>query len=329
MKRALQRTFAVAIFFFAAASLCAGDKRVHLLPALQPTQTFTYLIRFKSDKSVKTESHLVAPMAPNGAQVDAHGLLRVEILDVQSQPAYKSTVHARAQFLTLDSGALLKSPAEKQPNSDKQRVDPTGKIIEFTIASDGSIINTKNLDSLLPDQQQAWQQWVARFALAWTLPPSGMKSGEKFKSEQLEQSSSPIAALSWDRESQYVRDEPCQPSQLSLMGDVSASASAPPDTCAVLLTTARLKQNSPVKDATPEDFRLHDLRTTGTAKGTNEIITYISLKTGLVVRASEDTTQFMDVIVAEADGSNSVHYNVNATSHSEVLLISDTPLTHP
>jgi hypothetical protein len=329
MKRALQRTATSAFLFFAAVALCAADKRVHLLPTLQPGQTFTYLIRFKSDKAVKTESRVAAPMAPNAAQIDAHGLLRIEILDVQQPPASKSTIRARAQFLTLDSGVWLKSSGEKNPNWDQQRIHPPEKAIEFTISPDGSITNTKNLDALLPDQQQAWQQWVARFALAWTFPPNGMKSGEKFTSEQFESSASPIAALSWDRESQYVRDEPCQPSQLSLMGDISASAGASPDTCAVFLTTAKLKQSSSPKDTTPEDFRLHDLRTRGTAKGTNEIITYISLKTGLVVRASEDSSQFMDVIIAEADGSNSVHYNVNATSHSEVLLVADTPLAHP
>src|SRR5207249_5705170 len=169
----------------------------------------------------------------------------------------------------------------------RQHVDPQGKSIEFTISPDGSVNEVKGLDFLFPEQQQAWQQWVARFALAWTLPADGMKFGEKWKSEQAEQAGAPIAGLHWARESSYVRDEPCQASQLSIMGDVSAS-SAPPDTCAVLLTTATLKQKSSSKDATPEDFKLHELRTMGTAKGTNEIITYISLKSGLVVRATEE-----------------------------------------
>jgi hypothetical protein len=67
----------------------------------------------------------------------------------------------------------------------------------------------------------------------------------------------------------------------------------------------------------------------GTAKGTSEIITYISLKSGLVVRATEETSQFMDVVVAQADGSNRVHYNVDAKSHAEVLLVRETPLNRP
>jgi hypothetical protein len=325
MRRQLQRI--AGLFLLAFATLAAGDKHVNLLPRLQPGQTITYLIRFQSDKTVKTESKVVAPMAPNAAQIDAHSLLRVEILDVQ-QLGSKAAIHARGRFLTLDSGVWLKRPGDKKPDWDKQRVDPHGKSIDFTISPDGSVNEVKGLDTLFPEQQQAWQQWVARFALAWTLPPDGMKFGEKWKSEQAEQAGAPITGLHWARESSYVRDEPCQASQLSIMGDVSAS-SGPPDTCAVLLTTATLKQKSSSKDATPEDFKLHELRTMGTAKGAGEIITYISLKSGLVVRATEETRQFMDVVVAKADASNRVHYNVDAKSHSEVLLVAETPLNQP
>ncbi len=315
------------LLILATATLCAGDRRINLLPRLRPGQTITYLIRFQSDKTVKTESNVVAPMAPNAAQIDAHGLLRVEILDVQPSGS-QAAIHARGRFLTLDSGVWLKRPGDKKPDWDKQRVDPHGKGIDFTISPDGSVNEVKGLDTLFPEQQQAWQQWVARFALAWTLPADGMKFGEKWKSEQAEQAGAPIAGLHWARESSYVRDEPCQASQLSIMGDVSVS-SGPPDTCAVLLTTATLKQKSSSKDATPEDFKLHELRTMGTAKGAAEIITYISLKSGLVVRATEETSQFMDVVVAKADASNRVHYNVDAKSHSEVLLVTETPLNQP
>ena len=207
-------------------------------------------------------------------------------------------------------------------------MDPDAKNVEFTISTDGSVNNVNGLDSLFPGQQQAWRQWAARFALAWTLPANGVKFGEKWKSEQSEQAGAPIAGLQWARDSRYVKDESCQPRQLSISGDVAA-ADGPPDTCAVLLTTSALKQKSSSKDATPEDFKLHELRTRGTAKGTSEIITYISLKTGLVVRATEETSQLMDVVVAKADGSNRVRYNVDAKSHSEVLLVTETLLTQP
>src|SRR6267378_7486496 len=181
MKRLVK--FFIMIFLLGVGPVCAGDMRVKLIPDLRAGQTITYLIRFQSDKNVKTESNVVAPMAPNEAQIDAHGLLRVEILDVQPTGS-KATIHARGQFLVLDSGASLKGPGHKLPAEDNQRVEPDGKSIEFTISSDGSANGVNGLDSLNLEQQQAWQQWVARFALAWTLPANGLKFGEKWKSEQ-------------------------------------------------------------------------------------------------------------------------------------------------
>jgi hypothetical protein len=315
------------VFLFGAAALGATNKPVHLLPQLRPGQSFIYLIRFQSDKTAKTESKVVAPLAPSAAQLDAQGLLRVEILDVQ-QPAAKPTIRARGQFLELDSRVPVKEPHDKDSNGNSQRVDPKGKTIDFTISPDGSVSNVKGLDSFSPEQRQAWQQWVSRFAVAWTLPTGAVKLGEKWESEESEQPGAPLAGLHWERESTYVKDEPCQASQLSIAGEVSPST-APSDTCAVLLTTAKLKQKSSSKNATPEEFKLHELRTMGTAKGTNEIITYISLKTGLVVRATEETTQFMDVVVAKADGSNGVRYNIDAKSHAEVLLVTQSSLHQP
>src|SRR5260370_16113125 len=113
------------------APLCSGGRRAHLLPKLQPGQTFSYLIRFQSDKNVKTESKVVAPIAPNASQIVAHGLLRIEILDGQ-EPGRKSAIHARGQFLTLNSGVWLKGPHERKPDWDEQLENPHGKAIELT-----------------------------------------------------------------------------------------------------------------------------------------------------------------------------------------------------
>src|SRR5712692_3031530 len=140
MRRKLQRI--AGSLFLAAATLCARERRVHLLPKLQSGQTITYLIRFQSDKTVKTESKVVAPMAPNAAQLDAHGLLRIEILDVQ-ETGSKAAIHARGQFLTLDSGVWLKGPHETRPDWDKQSVQPHDRSIEFTISPDGSVNHVK------------------------------------------------------------------------------------------------------------------------------------------------------------------------------------------
>ena len=314
---------AVGIFLSAAPIAPSRDQRASLLPKLQPGQTLTYLVRYRSDKNVKTESSLVVPLAPTNSQIDAHGLLRIEILDLQ-QAGGRPAIHARCQFLSADGNISATKPASEKSPSKAQPLAPEGKPIEFTISPDGIAEKVTGLDTLTPEQQQVWQEWVARFAMAWAIPAQRAKVGDKWKVEQPEQAPSPIAALSWARDSSYVRDEPCSPAQLSLTGEATPS-NGPVDTCAVLLTAARLVQKSSPKDATPADFKLHNLKTMGTARGSNEIITYISNSTGLVVRATEEASQQMDVLVAKADGSNGVHYSVAAKSQSEVLLLTQAP----
>ena len=310
---------AAGLFSFAAAAVPRRDQRVNLIPKLQSGQTLTYLIRYKSDKNVKTESSFAVPLAPTSSQIDAHGVLHVQILDLQLSGA-RPAVHARAQFLNEDSAAPMAQPAGEKPTSRTRPLALEGNPIEFTISPDGLAEKITGLDTLAPEQQQIWQVWLARFAVAWTLPLRDAKIGDKWKIDQPEQAASPIAALTWARDSSYVRDEPCSPAQLSPTGEVTP-ASRTTETCAVLLTEAKLLQKSSPKDATPEDFKLHQLKTMGAAKGSNEIITYISLTTGLVVRATEDASQQMDVVIGKADGSNAVHYNVHAKSQLEVLFL--------
>jgi hypothetical protein len=317
---------AAGMFLFAAASAASRDQRASLLPKLQPGQTLTYLIRFRSDKKVKTGSRVALALAPTASQMDVSGLLRIQILDLR-QISGKPAIHARGQFLNDDIGASATKPVNQKPKSASRPLAPEGDPIEFTISPDGFAEKISGLDALSPEQQEIWQEWVTRFAVAWALPGQRAKIGDKWKVQQLEQAGSPIAALIWARDSSYVRNESCGPAQLSATGETSPS-NGPLDQCAVLLTTAKLVQKSSPKDATPEDFKLHELKTMGTAKGSNEIITYISLTTGLVVRATEEAAQQMDVVVAKADGSNRVHYNVDAKSQLEVLLLTEAPPSH-
>ena len=318
---------AASMFLSAAAIAPSHDQRVQLLPKLQPGQTLAYLIRFRSEKNVKTESSLVIPLAPAASQVDTRGLLRVQILDTQ-QVEGRLIIHGRSEFLVNDTAGVTAKNTSQNQEPGRQLLRPDGKPVEFTISPYGIAEKITGLDALSPERQQVWQEWLARFAMALALPSAAARTGDKWKIDQPETSPSPIAALSWTRDSTYVRDEPCAPAQLFATGEVT-----PPngfaDNCAVLLTAAKLVQKSSPKDATPEDFKLHQLKTMGTAKGSNEIITYISLSTGLVVRATEDASQQMNVVVAKADGSNAVRYNVDAKSKLEVLLLTQPPQAPP
>jgi hypothetical protein len=212
---AMKQTFPwiAALLFLAITAQAAGEKRASLLPKLQAGQKLTYLIRFRSDKSVKTESNVTAPMAPSAAQVDAHGLFQMGVLDVQQMNG-KAAIHARGEFHALDSDSSLKKPVKKDSQSQPAHEQSAEASIEFTISPDGAVRQVTGLDAFTPEHQQAWQEWVARFAVAWTLPADGAKIGDKWKSEQAEDAASPIASLTWERESQYVKNEPCRASQL-------------------------------------------------------------------------------------------------------------------
>jgi hypothetical protein len=303
------------------------NNRVSVLPKLRPGQTLSYEISYHSDKQVKSQSSLMVADPSSSAKTDVHALLHLEILGIESQ-GERSFIRARTRFEILNSGLHLNIPQRELVPAQTQRQNLDAKAVEFTILPGGRVDEVKGLDDLFPEQQQAWQEWMSRFALAEAVPVGGIKISQKWKSEEAEKTPSPIARLVWARESTYVRDESCRPVQITVTGEL-ADSDAQPETCAVILTTAALKQQSSTANATPEDFQLHELRTSGTARGTNHIVTYISLKTGLMVRSTEEADQQMDVTVAKKDGTNRVRYGVRAKSQSQVLLVSDTALTHP
>ena len=303
------------------------SERVNLFPKLQTGQAITYRIRYRVEKNIRTHSTIVSSLGPSAVQVDVQGILRMEIVEVRSA-GERVVIHARTQFEALSSDTAFKIPAVEAPTGEVQRTDPKGKFVEFTISAEGRVDDVKGLDTFSPEQQQAWGDWVSLFAMAAASPERGVKRGEKWGSDEAEKSAAPIGGLLWLKRSSYVRDEPCRAAQPTIDGQASET-NQPPETCAVILTTAALKQQSSKKDATPEDFKLHELQTTGTARGTNQVIAYISLKTGLVVRATAEASQSMDVVVAKTDGTNRVRYNVDAKSNSEVLLVAEMPLGHP
>ena len=282
------------VLVLAAASLgVAAENRATLLPQLHPGQTLTYQIRLRVDKHIRSQSRVATPAPPEPGPVDITRTIRVEVLDTApADPRTKLVLRAQIQ-----------DPAVAQPPA---------KAFEFSIRSDGTVTPPKDVDDLAPEDADAWRAWLANFAIAWTIPEKGARLGDKWTAEE-PIPGMPLAELHWQKESQYVRDERCP---------VAQSAG---ERCAVLLTTALLKQRSSPKDATPDDYKSRQLKTVGTATGRNEIFTYISLSTGLVIRSSEDATQIMDVLIAKLDGSNRVHYYVEAKSSTEMLIVPVVP----
>lgn len=309
----------------------AGADRVNLFPKLHVGQIIRYQVGYRATTDQSTESNVATPMAPGGGQTNANIVLQVEVEDLRAE-AGRELARLRTRIFETDATAANDSmTAGSAPNASgaakSGASEQTGKTVELTLHGDGHVTDVQGLDALSPAEQAAWREWADRFAGAAAFPPKGVKPGEKWKSDEPVPNAL-LAGLSWQKESQYVNDAPCAAMKLTRQGDPAVGLQ-PLETCAVILTTAILRQKSSPNDATPEDYKLHDLRNTGTAQGKNQTISYFSLTTGLLVRSTEDANQSMSVTVSKSDGSNQVHYGIDAESHSRVLLIADASPKQP
>src|SRR5262249_49443504 len=156
------------------------------------------------------------------------------------------------------------------------------------------------------ERQYAWNAWLNRFTLPITFPKSGMRPGQRWRNSEEEASASPISELFWEKKYEYVKQESCGLREATTSASSVGNKRQSGDTCAVVFVHAQLRQRSSPKNATPRDYKLRGLTTSGTATGTNETILYVSTTTGLLVQSTEDVQQTMDATVALADGSNRV-----------------------
>lgn len=280
------------------AAAARGDKRVSLLPRLQNGETLRYESHARLDRSVNTKSNVATMLKPGGLRRDLSTGLRLSVQEMH----------------LVDNRPMLAGETELDSTEQTatRNSSPKPQKVGFTIAGDGGVTRADGLDDLDPEQRLTWQFWVAQFAFGWTLPASGVRPGEKWKSEEAEKTPTPIANLVWERETTYVQNDKCP--------------ILPNERCAVFLIKATLRQKSNPKDTTPEDYQLNKLKTSGVARGTNETVSYISLRSGLLLRATEDLQQSLDVTIAKADGSNQVHYQIDVTSHFETVFV---PATQP
>lgn len=294
---------------FALAVPLSFSQRTRIVPQLHTGQTFFYHIDFSSSRNVKTESRVASPQLPAAASVSASGLLQVEITEVTAAGFRLKTYYSERQSTSSSPQSVA------APTADKS--------VEVFVAANGSASQIKGFDQLSPAQQFAWNDWLGRFTSSLAFPKGGVTAGRKWEAAEPETAPSPIAGLTWTKKYHYDRDEPCELYDQSNANSKKSASSS--QLCAIVLVRATLHQKSSPKNATPEDYKLRDLKTRGIATGQNETILYISRSTGLLIRSTEDAQQFMDAIVALTDGTNQVHYSLNAKSHSQIFLVPDSP----
>jgi hypothetical protein len=309
----LRRVLATATLLLVA-SAPSDAKRIRPIPQLHVGQTFFYRIDFSTARNIKTESAVASSQAPPTANIAGSALLQVEVVQVSSAGLRLKTSYSEPDFSGKHSG---------DPNSQNAAPAPD-KIVEVSLSSSGNASQIIGFDQLTPAQQFAWNDWLARFTASMSFPGSGVSPGEKWHSTEPETSPSPIAELSWLKSSEYVHDEVCDASEALPNSKSKSTPSA--ERCAVILIRSTMRQKSSSKNATPQDYKLRNLKTFGTAAGRNETVLYISLSTGLLRRSTENAAQSMDAIIALSNGSNQVHYNLDAKSQSQILLLTDSRL---
>jgi len=316
-------SFALATLFLAAISSSASAQENLSAPSFKSGETFFYRVHVKINRDIRTKSPLSVPQTPTQANLSSQGILQVEVLP--SEPnAVPGAVRLRTWFLALASDISILPRGSKPGEGTELRVPAENRFIDCTLTPGGEIAQIAGLDAIAPEQQQGWREWAARFAAAFLIASERPKRSEKWSSEEPETAPSPLAELRWQKKSQYAHDENCTPLKFTRSGEFQRAASS--DSCAVIVSTATLVQKSSPRDSTPPDYKQHNLRTSGSATGVNDVFLSISRKTGQLVRATQNATQKMDVLIALADGSTQVHYDVTATSTSSVELITDLPL---
>lgn len=294
-------------------------QRFPLTPRFHEGQTLVYQLETNGSRSTKVESRVTGPQSPPQESLTASCLLQVNV------------VHADATGFRLKTYLSDKETAKNQPDSsDAAKTAAPDKLVEVFVAADGTASGIKGLDQLTSAQRYAWNAWLGRFTSTMAFPKPGVRPGQRWKISETETSPSAIAELSWERRYQYVKRESCTSGDQSTTSDKNTKKQQPPaDGCAVIFVHAALRQKSSPKNSTPNDYKLRGLATRGQAAGTNETVLYVSTTTGILVRATEEAQQSMEVIVALADGTNQVRYVITAKSRSRIELLPDIPQDIP
>jgi hypothetical protein len=300
------------IAFVAIAPPLSLSQHLRLAPRFHAGQILFYRIDFSGSRNIKTAGPVSSPQLPPSSTLAATGLLQVEIVS-----AGAAGLHIKTYYSERNSGVASSQSQDSQPHDSST----SDKMVEVSIAANGTASQISGIDQLSPAQRFAWTDWLGRFTSSMTFPKAGIHPGQKWETSEPETEPSPIAALSWTKKYQYVRDEPCLSDQHSQASPATPLPNA--EICAVVFIQSVLRQKSSLKNSTPDDYKLRNLNTRGSAGGSNETILYFDRSSGLLVRSTEDAQQAMDVLVALTDGSNSVRYTLDAKSHSDILLLPD------
>lgn len=305
-----------------ASAVClASSARVTLVPKFNAGETLVYEIETQTVTAGKTVTPITNGEGPTQSSLSIGMRERLEVLSVNSDPAGQS-VNFRLTWDESHADYVSDALDPTAPDPSAPFALLQGQSMDFTLSPDGAISNFKGLENILPGGVPPAEAvaWISALTAARQFPHGGLSVGQQWKAER-PITGAPLAGLFWQTQSTYDRNEPCPPLN-SGVADESRPPAQAPHQCAIIVSQmAVARHGSPRSDQTPEDYLHNGLRTAGTWTGSGQELGSIAVETGLLISATETTTQAMDYEIKSATSGSSVRYTAKMQSQTGITLV--------
>lgn len=283
----------------------SAQNRLHVSPKLVPGLSLRYQLDARTVTTSRSSGLIENPQGPSKSEVALAATLRLEVLPSAAGAPLRIRTTYEKSSATATSDAFDPSLAVLEEQYRKLE----DRSIEFSLDAQGNPVNYSGLEGLFPDEKSAAaaREWFSQLASGVELPRAGIVLGQSWSSVRTNVAGMPLLGLTWLTESTYLHDEPCGPAAVG-------------DTCAVIRTRLNVTQR-PLRNATPDDYRRRNMRTSGKLASSGESLSYISLRTGWIVRVTQTSLEEMDVTITATDSGSKLRINgsVQSTTHISLL----------
>jgi hypothetical protein len=307
------------------ASVHAADTvRVKIAPKLLPGEIVEYRIETRVATAGKADTPIANSEGPTQSSLVINLRERLEVLSAQSEQGGDLV----AFRLTWDQAQAQSStdaidPTAADPAAPYAKIE--GQTMEFTLAPNGALSNFKGLENILPGGVPPPDSvaWIPMLVAASQFPSGGVAINQTWKAERPIEGA-PLAGLFWQMQSTYQRNESCR----VFPADAETHLKSPGGNgeCAVILSEMGIGRHGSVHgDATPPDYVVNGLRTSGSWTGSGSILGSISLENGLPYTATETSSQDADYEIKSAATGSAIHYTAKLQNQTDITLDSLAP----
>lgn len=295
--------------------------RVSLVPRFSPGQVFRYEMEFETTTATTRSGIATDPEAPSELVITWDATVRMEILP--PAPGTQGGIRLRTTY--EKSTASVRSdtfdPSANATQEAYQKLE--GKSVEFLLDAGGKVTSVSGLEGIVNGEKavEAAREWIKQLDASSGAPPGGVAIGQKWVTEQPAKSL-PISGMVWRTQTEYLRNEVCHPPNPEASSAPTADPAGSPEPgemCAVILTHLSLVSPKPGHNPTPEEYQKNGVQTSGKWDGSAQSLTYVSLRSGLVVSVTQTGSENMDVTLTNGH-NGSLHYAGTVLSRSQVAL---------